>query len=222
MHVTRRGVVEIDAPATSFAGESMYTGPQGPVVHVQAVAVAQAARPTNGLAVASLTLGVIGVAFGLIPLLFFVSLPLGLLALIFGGIALAKSGRAGRRGMSISGTLLGVAAVGLAVVGAAFVDRAFRELGDAVGPASDDEYDVTLDRCELGKYGVLEAEGKVTNTGNDTQSYAVKVEFLDASGTRVADGIDFVSRLGPGRAAVWTASGFNDATGAITCKVSVD
>src|SRR5436305_5330947 len=39
---------------------------------------------SNGLAVAALVLGIIGVVVGLIPLFFFIALPLGVLAFVFG------------------------------------------------------------------------------------------------------------------------------------------
>ncbi|WP_063792416.1 DUF4190 domain-containing protein [Streptomyces atriruber] len=75
----------------------------------------------NGLGVASLVLGIIGVLCGLIPLLFWAAGILAVLALVFGsiGIGRARKGRADNRGMAIWGTSLGAVAAVLAVIGLA-------------------------------------------------------------------------------------------------------
>lgn len=88
-----------------------------------------ASRPTNGLAVASLTLGIIGAAFGLIPLTFFIAWICGVLAVVFGGVGIkrARDGATGK-GMAIAGTVLGVAAVLLGVLGLAIINDAFNEV----------------------------------------------------------------------------------------------
>ncbi|WAL95153.1 DUF4190 domain-containing protein [Streptomyces sp. Je 1-369] len=73
----------------------------------------------NGLGVASLVLGIIGVLCGLVPLLFWASGILAVLALVFGcvGIGRARRGQADNKGVAIWGTSLGGVAAILAVVG---------------------------------------------------------------------------------------------------------
>ncbi|MEU5895770.1 DUF4190 domain-containing protein [Streptomyces venezuelae] len=75
----------------------------------------------NGLGVASLVLGIIGVLCGLIPLLFWAAGVLAVLALVFGcvGIGRARKGQADNKGVAIWGTSLGAVAAILAVVGLA-------------------------------------------------------------------------------------------------------
>ncbi|MFP4513648.1 MAG: DUF4190 domain-containing protein [Acidimicrobiales bacterium] len=93
--------------------------PPGPGGHGQP-------RPSNGLAVASLTLGIIGAAFGLIPFAFFIAWICGVLALVFGGVGIkrARDGATGK-GMAIAGTVLGATAVLLGVLGVAIINDAF-------------------------------------------------------------------------------------------------
>jgi hypothetical protein len=76
----------------------------------------------NGLAVAALVLGIVGVVVGLIPLFFVVAWVCGLLALIFGLIGRSKR-RQERRGMALAGAILGVVAIAVGVVGVIIVNN---------------------------------------------------------------------------------------------------
>ncbi|GAA3370832.1 hypothetical protein GCM10020367_19040 [Streptomyces sannanensis] len=78
---------------------------------------AQQAR--NGLGVAALIVGIAGVVFGLIPILFWISGLLGILALIFGliGHSRARQGLATNKGMALAGTILGGVSLLMAVAG---------------------------------------------------------------------------------------------------------
>ena len=118
------------APTPPDAGEwlefdghaypSQSTAPQGPFV--------VAPKTGNGMAVAALTLGVVGVFLGLIPILAVPALICGLLAVIFGFVGLSAArrtpGRSGQ-GMAIAGVALGTAAIGLSIVGFVIVANAF-------------------------------------------------------------------------------------------------
>ncbi|MCX5533090.1 DUF4352 domain-containing protein [Streptomyces sp. NBC_00006] len=85
----------------------------------------------NGLGTAALILGVIGALSGLIPLLFWLAGILGVIALILGltGRGRAKRGEATNKGVALTGTILGLAAMGLAVFGAY---TTFKAVDDAV------------------------------------------------------------------------------------------
>jgi hypothetical protein len=111
------------APAQQQAPQAQsYQGqPSQQVVYVE--------RAGNGLAVASLVLGIVGVVFGLIPLTFFIALICGVLALIFGivGWRAANKGR-GRKGLAVSGTVLGVVALLLAFAGVFIIGEAADDL----------------------------------------------------------------------------------------------
>jgi hypothetical protein len=85
----------------------------------------------EGLAVAALVLGIIGVVFGVIPLTFWIALPCGALALIFGII-----GRRPTKGKW--GVALGAAALALGVIGAAIVNSAVNDLNKALDTSTVD------------------------------------------------------------------------------------
>lgn len=87
-------------------------------------------RPeSRGMAIAALSMGVVGSIIGLIPLFGLVALPLGILALIFGLVATSKAKRLGLpKGMARAGWILGVLAIVLGVAGMAIVNGAVNEL----------------------------------------------------------------------------------------------
>ncbi|MGH3098115.1 MAG: DUF4352 domain-containing protein [Streptosporangiales bacterium] len=88
----------------------------------------------NGLAVAALVLGIIGVVFALIPLFgIFMAVPLGILALVFGGIGMVFAFGSNRasKGISTSGTALGAAAIIVAAVMTTAVFSAAEDVADA-------------------------------------------------------------------------------------------
>jgi hypothetical protein len=66
----------------------------------------------------------------MIPLLFILAFPLGVLALIFGALAWRSARMPGgsRKGMAIAGTVLGCIALALGVAGALIVDDAVNDL----------------------------------------------------------------------------------------------
>ncbi|MFI8966245.1 DUF4352 domain-containing protein [Streptomyces sp. NPDC053493] len=74
----------------------------------------------NGLGTTALILGIIGTLSGFIPLFFWLAGVLGLIALILGlaGRGRVKRGEANNKGVALTGTILGLAALVLSVVGA--------------------------------------------------------------------------------------------------------
>jgi hypothetical protein len=87
-------------------------------------------RRGNGMAVASLVLGIIGVVFGLVPLTGFIAIILGVLAVIFGFIGRGNAKKKGleRGGMATAGLILGFIALGLGIWGLIIVGEVFEEL----------------------------------------------------------------------------------------------
>ncbi|MGD6744999.1 DUF4190 domain-containing protein [Streptomyces sp. BH106] len=94
----------------------------------------------NGLGTAALILGVIGALSGLIPLLFWLAGILGVIALILGltGRGRAKRGEATNKGVALTGTILGLAAMGLAVFGAYTTFKAADDLVDELNKSVSD------------------------------------------------------------------------------------
>jgi hypothetical protein len=75
--------------------------------------------PRNGLGVAALVVGIVGTLFGFLFFMFWLSGPLGVLALIFGivGLGRVRKGQADNKGVAITGIILGGVATVLAVIG---------------------------------------------------------------------------------------------------------
>ncbi|MFG3493828.1 DUF4352 domain-containing protein [Streptomyces sp. NPDC047928] len=75
-------------------------------------------QPRNGLGVAALVVGIVGVVFGILPPTFWLGGVLGLLGLIFGviGIGRARKGEATNKGMALTGVITGSVAMVLAIV----------------------------------------------------------------------------------------------------------
>ncbi|WP_370412264.1 DUF4190 domain-containing protein [Streptomyces fradiae] len=97
-------------------------------------------QPSNGLGVAALVLGIVGLVTAIIPFLFWLGAILGLLALIFGIVGTARAGKglATNKGMAVTGLVLGVLAMIVAVVWvivfATAVKEAAKDIEDAQYP----------------------------------------------------------------------------------------
>lgn len=81
--------------------------------------------------------------------------------------------------------------------------------------------DVKLTTCRVDSTLQLpEAKLKVTNHSSKPSDYLINVEFLDRSGTRVAETAAMQSALSPGKSALTEAMGDNQVKGKVTCKVT--
>ncbi|AEW99175.1 DUF4190 domain-containing protein [Streptantibioticus cattleyicolor] len=76
-------------------------------------------QPRNGLGVAALVVGIVGVFIGFVPFLFWFSGVLGVLGLVFGlvGVGRARNGTATNKGVAVAGSILGGVAVVMAIAG---------------------------------------------------------------------------------------------------------
>ena len=108
------------AKASRSIGHSASTAPSSPP---------PGSPPTNGMAVAALVLGIVGVVLGLVPLTGFIALICGILGLIFGfaGYGRAKKG-APHKTMAIWGIVLGGAALVLGIIGLTIVADVVEDL----------------------------------------------------------------------------------------------
>jgi hypothetical protein len=77
----------------------------------------------NGLGIAALCCGIVGILLGQVPLLFFGSGALGILAIVFGiiGIRRALHREASNRAMAVTGVATGVVALALAIWGVSII-----------------------------------------------------------------------------------------------------
>ncbi|MFF7182707.1 DUF4352 domain-containing protein [Streptomyces sp. NPDC008121] len=94
----------------------------------------------NGLGTAALVLGIIGTVSGLIPFFFWLAGILGLIALVLGlvGKGRVKRGEANNKGATVTGVVLGLAALVLSVVGAVITFAAVSEAVDEIDKAVKD------------------------------------------------------------------------------------
>lgn len=64
------------------------------------------------------------------------------------------------------------------------------------------------------------ADLKITNHSSKSSNYIVNIEFVDAGGTRLAEGIAATNNLAAGQAANVKAAGTAEVKGKVSCKVS--
>jgi Domain of unknown function (DUF4190) len=186
---------------------------------------------TNGLAVASLVLGIVwlcGVG--------------SILALVFGAMALSRIKRTGEggRGLAIAGIVLGsigavmlvisVAAIagsggdddsdtstGTTEAGQTTEDGPETDSNNEENPPPEDINDDTSCTTEAGLGPV--ARGTLTNHSSGLSGYLISVGFLDAAGTRVAEGTAIVNNVQAGQTANWEAPAFDPSVQFETCEV---
>ncbi|MHC5907667.1 hypothetical protein ACVNF4_27825 [Streptomyces sp. S6] len=94
-------------------------------------------------------------------------------------------------------------------------------LTGTVGRNTSGSKDVTVDSCSVDAVTKIPSAAlTVTNHGTDTATYLVQLEFLDGSGTRLAEGPAIAHSLAAGAAAKETAGGTAPVSTDVTCKLS--
>lgn len=176
---------------------------------------------SSGLAVAGLALGIIAIVLSGIPIINNIAFVLGLLALIFGIVVLAKSKNAGK-GKAITAIVLGALSMIVVLTAQAFYGSILNQATDSLEQTSA-ELQSTADKAtgdateellandvsiEIGsftathdEYGVMSTEVPVTVTNKNSQnkSYSVQIEAVDSAGKRVAEETIFANELGTGQ-----------------------
>ena len=101
-----------------------------------------AVQAKNGLGVAALVCGIVGLVLSLIPLLFVVGLPLAILAIVFGfvGMRRVKRGEATNRGMAITGVVTGLIALVIAIIAIASIGAAANDLDNELQKIDETTY----------------------------------------------------------------------------------
>jgi hypothetical protein len=106
--------------------------PTAPTIHLAA------APMRNGLGIAALCCGLVGMLIGVVPIMFLASGALGILAIVFAVIAVrrARRGEASNRGMAIVALGTGVGASILAITGIVIVFSGLNTLSHDLGNAA--------------------------------------------------------------------------------------
>jgi hypothetical protein len=166
----------------------------------------------SGLVVASLVLGIIGVALSLIPIINNVSFVLGIIGLVLGVVGLIKKNK---KGLGIAGIILCVLAIGITIASQqayakAFntaADKATNSLNDMSGDNTEDilgkkvSVDLGQFTMEEGQYGLTKSSLPVTvkNLSDEAKTFNIQIEAVDASGNRIDSGYVSAGELGAGQ-----------------------
>lgn len=109
-------------------------------------------EPKNGLGLAALIVGIIGITMGLIPILFWFALIMGVIALALGLAAhgRVRRGTATNKKVSIAGWVTGLASIALGVIGMVVVFNAVEDFGNDLEDLSNDisEYSQCVDAID--------------------------------------------------------------------------
>lgn len=161
------------------------------------------------MAVAALVLGLIGLLAGIVPFFFFIALPLGILAIIFGFVGRRKSTQrqASGKGMATSGIAMGAISIVLAIIGVVVINKAVDNASESFSSALEESLDESING-PLGQgsvpadllasfaidsgftpnqeRGLVSAGALVSNNGSQTVC-GVEVQFtlLDSTGAPV-------------------------------------
>lgn len=153
----------------------------------------------SGLAQASMVMGIIALVLSFIPVVGFMAYPLGILALIFGIVAMKK--KPSNSGQAIAGIITGIIGLIVVTIGLILFSAAMKSASDAVKEgapttttsetASPAENKLTLDegwKFEKGEY-FSKVVGSVTNNTDKPVNNLSTITFsgVDASGANVGD-----------------------------------
>jgi hypothetical protein len=108
--------------------------------------------------------------------------------------------------------------VALLVVVAAIVVAVVVFAGsNSSNPAKDD---VTVQACSADPAGGKPtASGQILNNTSKPSNYVIRLDFLDAQGNQVSEGVNAVKDVEPGATASWKLTGTRDASGPLRCEL---
>ena len=173
----------------------------------------------GGLAIAGLVLSIIAVFFSLIPIVSSISYVLGILAIIFGGVCIAKKVR---KGMAIAALVIGIVSVVFAAISQQTVSEAVDDFSKSLNQISEDintsmdditgnntdkilqNYcDVTIGKIKISKdrYGFINSEltVKVKNKSTEKKSFTIQIEAVKKDGTRIDTDYIYANTLNAGQ-----------------------
>lgn len=159
----------------------------------------------SGFATAALVLGIIGICLSLVPIVNNVSFILGVLAVVFAIVSLVNKAS---KGKAIAGLILGILSVvitlSLQSSWANSLDEVSNDLENASGTNTEEilgrDVDVSIGAFEgsAGEYGLVESKltVTVTNLTDETKSFSIQIEAVDANGSRIDTDYVYANSLG--------------------------
>ena len=161
----------------------------------------------SSLCTAGLVLGIIGVCTSFIPIINNLSFVLGILAVIFGLVSVKKASK----GKMIATVILGILAIIITLSAQKTVSDSLDALSEDLDTASGEnteqvlanDVDVALGDFEAttDEYGLTDTKltVKVTNKTNETKSFTIQVEAVDANGNRINQDYVYANNLTAGQ-----------------------
>ena len=162
----------------------------------------------SGFATAGVVLGIIGACTSFIPIINNLSFILGILAIIFGIVALIKKSG---RGKVIASIILGIVAIAITLSAQKSVsdslDNLSKDLDKVTGNSTEEvlanDAEVTLGSLEVtkGDYGITNTKLVVTvkNKTSEKKSYNFHIEALDSNGSRIGEDYVYANDLNAGQ-----------------------
>ena len=161
----------------------------------------------SSLCTAGLVLGIIGVCTSFIPIVNNLSFVMGILAVIFGLVSIKKASK----GKMIAIVILGILAIIITLNAQKTVSDSLDALSEDLDTASGEnteqvlanDLDVVLGDFEVttDEYGLSDTKltAKVTNKTNETKSFSIQVEAVDANGSRINQDYIYANNLTAGQ-----------------------
>jgi hypothetical protein len=91
------------------------------------------------------------------------------------------------------------------------------------GTADASDYEIVIDTCTVGDFGLLEATGTITNKDSVRRAYSINVDFTDPGNAnlKLGSSFDSTSGLNEGQSEAWeVTSSATGEPGEVECKVS--
>ena len=161
----------------------------------------------SGFATAGLLLGIIGICTSFIPIVNNISFILGLIGAIFGIIALIKKAS---KGQAIAGIILCILAIVITINSQKALSDSLNAWSQDVDKATGNSTEEVLKNdvdVQLGTFQVTKStyttetvlKVNVKNKTNDTKSFSIQVEAVDANGSRIANDYVYANNLNAGQ-----------------------
>lgn len=176
----------------------------GQIAPMSSATVGGASSAKNGAATASMVLGIISIGVGWLPFIVVIGVIAAVTALVLGIVGRRRARRSGvGAGFATAGLITGAVGCLVCVVGIVFSVAMVRAIDAYDNPG---EHVVELTGCARDADTVV-ASGELTNTGDSTESFAVRIFFV-RPGTDNAQrqGTALVDDVAPGATASFEVS----------------
>lgn len=175
----------------------------------------------SGLAIAGFIIAILALLGSWMPILNNVSFFFAIISLVFGiiGLVAIKKGKRVGQGLAIATIILSVVACVVVIATQSFYGKVIDDAGKSINETVNDYDGTNTDKLlktsvdvTLGKFvfnpgaeadytydDTTELPVTIKNKASEKASYTVKIEAVDASGSRIADDTVYVTDLKPGQ-----------------------